>query len=147
MPGWAKALLIIGTAVLLLIVLVVGAGVFWWTQNKDALKARAKEAAADGREFGKRSDNQGCVDETMARYKKEQGFFSALKYQRFMDGCLATSRPTPEFCDGLPLGNMMKMAAWQDALCQRYDLANDRNCKQLSMPVVMFCGAKKRSES
>ena len=147
MPGWLKALLIVAIVLVLLIIGVIGAGVFWWMRNKDALIARAKEVAAEGRDFGSHSDNQGCVDETMSRYKKEPGFFSALKYQTFMDGCLEKSSPTAGFCDKIPLGDMMKMIAWRESQCRRYDLANDRNCQQLFMPVVMFCSEEKRNKS
>ena len=45
MPGWLKALLTVAIVVVLLIVGVVGAGLFWWMRNKDALKSRMKEVA------------------------------------------------------------------------------------------------------
>ena len=57
---------------------VVGAGVFWWMRNKDALMARAKEVVTEAKDFGRNSDNQGCVDESISRYKKEPGFSSAI---------------------------------------------------------------------
>src|SRR5262252_4680494 len=102
MPGWLKVLLIIAIVVVLLIVGVVGAGVIWWTKNKDALMARAKEVATEGKDFGKASDNQGCVDEGVTRYKKEPGFGSAISTGIFMRTCLDASRPTPGFCDDVP---------------------------------------------
>ena len=147
MPGWAKGLLIILAVVFALVIGAIVAGVIYVAHNKDAWRAKAREAVAEGRDFGSHSDNQGCVDETMSRYKREPGFFSALKYQGFMDGCLEKSSPTSGFCDNIPLGDMMKMVAWRDGQCRRYDLANDRNCQQLFMPVMMFCGEKKRNQS
>src|SRR3954463_4574436 len=104
MAGWLKALLITAIVVVQLIVGVIGAGVLWWMRNKESLRAHAKEAAADGRDFGRNSDNSGCVDETFARYKKDPGFFNSLNYSRFMEVCLEVSRPTPEFCDNVPVG-------------------------------------------
>ena len=64
MPVWLKALLITAIVVVVLVVGVIGAGVFWWARNKDSLRAHAMEVAAEGREFGNTSDNQGCVDQS-----------------------------------------------------------------------------------
>jgi|SRR5882724_10885736 len=147
MPGWLKALLTVAIVVVLLIVGVVGAGLFWWMRNKDALKSRMKEVVAEGRDFGAHSDNRGCVDETMSRYKKEPGLISAFKYQGFIGGCLEKSSPTVGFCEDIPLGDFMKMAAWREGECRRYGLANDRNCQQLLMPVMMSCGEKRRKRN
>src|SRR5581483_8329380 len=55
MPGWLKALLIVAIIVVLLIVGVVGAGVFWWMRNKDALMARAKEVVTEAKDFGSKT--------------------------------------------------------------------------------------------
>lgn len=43
MPGWLEALLIVLVVIVLLILGCIGAGVYWWMKNKDALLARAKE--------------------------------------------------------------------------------------------------------
>src|SRR5437588_11021440 len=101
MPGWLKALLIVVIVIVLLVIGVVGAGVFWWMRNKDALMARAKEVVTEGRDFGSHSDNQGCVDETMSRYKQEPGFSSAISNSIFMRTCLDSSRTTTGFCNSM----------------------------------------------
>lgn len=143
MPGWLKALLIVAIIVVLLIVGVVGAGVFWWMRNKDALMARAKEVVAEGRDFGGHSDNQGCVDESVARYKKEPGMSSAISTTIFMRTCLDASRATPGFCDDVPrVTEFMKSAQWRIDQCRRIDLSGDRYCQQLFQPVQQFCEMK-----
>ena len=63
MPRWLKILLIVAIVVVLGILAVVGTGVIWWMKNKDPLMARAREVVAEGKNFGKHSDNQACVDE------------------------------------------------------------------------------------
>jgi hypothetical protein len=73
MPGWAKVLIIVGTVILLLVVALVAAGVFWWSHNKDALLARGKAQMDEGRNVGLTTDNRGCVDKSIARYKVEPG--------------------------------------------------------------------------
>ena len=61
MPGWLKALLVVIIVIIVLVVGVVIAGVYWISRNKDAWIARGKEVMTEGREFGRDTDNQGCV--------------------------------------------------------------------------------------
>jgi len=145
MPGWLKALLIVAIVVVLVVVGVVGAGVFWWMRNKDALMGRAKEIVAEGKDFGSHSDNQGCVDESLSRYKKDPGFGSVISNSIFMKTCLAESKSTPGFCDGVPRGTeFMKAAEWRIAQCRHYDLQNDQYCQQLWQPVQNYCEERGR---
>lgn len=140
MPGWLKALLIIAILVVLLVVGVIAAGIYWWTQNKDALIAKGKAVVTEGRDFGRRSDNQGCVDQAISRYKNDPGFGSTISTSIFMQACLENSRPTPGFCDEVPRQTeFVKSAQWRLSQCRRVDLANDNNCHQLFAPVQKFC--------
>lgn len=140
MPGWLKVLLIVLVIGLLLIIGVVGAGVFWWMRNKDALMDRAKEVVAEGRDFGKNADNQGCVDESISRYKKEPGFGTAISTSIFMRTCLDASRPTTGFCDNVPKATeFMKSAEWRRDQCKRVNLSGDNYCQQLFQPMQEFC--------
>jgi len=140
MPRWLKILLIVAIVVVLLVVGLVGAGVFWWMRNKDALMARAKEVVAEGKEFGRNHDNQACVDETVSRYKKEPGFGSAMSSNFFMRSCLEASKPTDGFCEDVPkTTEFMKSAQWQIDQCRRVDLSKDSYCRQLFQPVQQFC--------
>src|SRR6267143_2965219 len=102
MPGWLKALLAVAIIIVLLVVGVIVGGVVWWSRNKDKLLARGKEVMTEGRDFGRNTDNQGCVDESISRYKKEPGLTSAVSNNIFMQICLESSRPTPGFCDNVP---------------------------------------------
>lgn len=148
MPRWLKVLLIVAIVVVLLIVGVVGAGVFWWMKNKDALMARAKEVVAEGKAYGKDHDNQACVDEALARYKKEPGFGSAMSNNFFLRSCLESSQATPGFCESVPRSTeFMKGAEWQLAQCRQAGLSGDSYCRQLFQPVQQFCelGARKSS--
>jgi hypothetical protein len=143
MPGWLKALLIVAVIAVLLIVGVVCAGVFWWMKNKDALMGRMKEVATEGKDFGGHSDNQGCVDESISRYKKEPGFISVMSATLFMSGCFESSRPTPGFCDNVPrVTEFVKSAQWRVDQCRRIDLSRDRYCQQLFQPIQQFCEMK-----
>lgn len=146
MPGWAKALIIVAILIVLLVLGVVGGGVFLWMRNKDALMARAKEVVAEGTEFGKGSDNQGCLDETVRRYKEDPGLSSAISTSIFVRTCLQASRPTPGFCADVPKVNeFMKTAQWRVAQCEKVNLARDHYCQQLFQPVQEYCDRRARS--
>jgi len=136
-------LMIIAIVIVLLIVGVVGAGVFWWMRNKDALLARAKEVVTEAKDFGNHSDNQGCVDESISRYKRDPGFSSAISNSIFMRTCLDASKPTPGFCAEVPRQTeFIKTAQWRIDQCRRVDLASDNNCQNLFTPIQQFCEAK-----
>lgn len=144
MPTWLKVLLIIAIIIVLLVVGVVGAGVFWWMRNKDELMSRAKEVATDAKDFGSNSDNQGCVNEGIARYKREPGFTSTISNAIFMRTCLDASRATPGFCDDVPKPTeFTKSAQWRTEQCRRVDLSRDSYCQQLFQPVQQFCNERK----
>lgn len=144
MPGWLKALLIVAIVGVLLVIGAIGAGYIWWMRNRDSITTHAKERAVEGEEFGRNADNQGCIDETFLRYKKEPGFLNAINYGHFMEKCLEASRPTSGFCEAIPADKPMELLAWKEAQCQHYDVPNDHKCQQLVMPEVVFCDAKRR---
>jgi len=140
MPGWLKGLLIVTLVVVVLAIGVGVVGVFYVMRNKDAWLARAKEVAVEGKSFGNSTDNQGCVDEGVSRYKKEPGFTSILSNTIFMRACLEASRPTPGFCDEVPKSmEFMKTAEWRLKQCRLAGLQNDNQCQNLFTPVQQFC--------
>lgn len=146
MPGWLKALIIVAIIIIVLIAGVIGAGVFWWMRNKDALIARAKDVATEGKNFGSQSDNQACVDESITRYKREPGLGNGISTGIFMRTCLDASRPTPGFCDEVPkVTDFVKSARWRVQQCERIGLAQDSYCQQLFQQVQSFCEERNRS--
>lgn len=144
MPRWAKALIIAGVLIVLLVIGVIGAGVYWWSNNKDALMAKAKALVEDGQDAGRQTDNQGCVDQAVARYKRDPGFTNGISSGIFMESCLRVSRPTAGFCDGVPRETeFIKSANWQQAECERVGLSSDQYCRQLFQGVERFCGKQR----
>jgi hypothetical protein len=148
MPGWLKALLAVAILIVLLVAAAVVGGVVWWSRNKDKLIARGKEVVTEGREFGRSTDNQGCVDENIARYKKDPGFSSAISASLFAKACLDASRATPGFCNDVPKPTeFMKSGEWRAQQCRRVDLSKDSYCQQLFQPVQEFCQRKPATDS
>jgi hypothetical protein len=145
MPGWLKALLIVVVVIVVLVLGGIGAGVYYVSRNKDAWIAKGKAVVTEGRDFGRNSDNQGCVDESISRYKKEPGFASAISNSIFMQSCLDSSRPTPNFCTDVPKATeFVKSAQWRVEQCRRIDLSSDSYCQQLFQPVQQFCERRTR---
>jgi hypothetical protein len=139
MPGWAKALLVVFVVGVLLVVGAIVAGAYWWTQNKDALMAKAKAQFEEGREAGRATDNQGCVDQSIQRYKREPGIAGGIASGLFVRACLDASSPTPGFCDNVPKeSEFIKSGQWRAAQCLRVDLASDQYCQQLFRQCSVF---------
>ena len=147
MPGWLKALLIVIVVVFVLAVGVVAIAGFLIYRNKDAIVANMKEIATEAKEFGEKTDNQGCVDEAISRYKAEPGFRKAISTSIFMRICLDNSKATPGFCDDVPKQmEFMKTAQWRREQCQRVDLSRDSNCQNLFSPIQQFCEEGKHAQ-
>lgn len=148
MPGWLKALLIVAILIVLLVVGAVVGGVVWWSRNKEKIIGNLKQTTTEGREYGRTTDNQGCVDENLARYKRDPGFSSVISASIFVRACLDTSRPTSGFCNDIPkTTEFMKSAEWRAAQCRKYDMAKDNYCQQLFQPVQEFCQSGTRKPS
>lgn len=140
MPGWLKILLIILMVGILLVVGVIAAGGIWFYRNKDVLKAKLDTVTTEARDFGKNTDNQGCVTESISRYKAEPGITSAMSNAIFVRVCLDNSRATPGFCESVPKQReFMKTAQWRREQCQRAGLEGDSYCESLFTPVQQFC--------
>jgi hypothetical protein len=148
MPGWAKTLLGILCVVAVLVIGALVLGIVYVVRNKDAWRAKNREVVAEGNSFGNGTDTQGCVDESMVRYKKQPGILNANSINLFVRGCLESSRLTPGFCDKIPVGKGMELMEWRKEQCRHYELGGDPGCNfSLFIPVVMFCGEQKRKGS
>ena len=140
MPGWLKVLLIILLVGILLVVGVIAAGGIWFYRNKDALKAKLDTVTTEARDFGKNTDNQGCVNESISRYKAEPGITSAMSNAIFVRICLDNSRETPGFCESVPKQReFMRTAQWRKEQCRQAGLERDSYCESLFTPIQQFC--------
>lgn len=140
MPTWAKILIIVGLVIVLGVIAVIAGGAYWLSRNKDTLIARGKAEVTEGRDLGRTTDNQGCVDQSILRYKKEPGFTTLIASTLYMRSCLDVSRATPGFCDEVPRQNeFTRSAHWRVAQCTKVNLTGDNYCQQLFAPIQDFC--------
>ena len=140
MPTWAKILIVVGLVIVLGVIAVIAGGAYWWSRNKDSLIARGKAEMTEGRDLGRTTDNQGCVDQSMLRYKKDPGFTSVIATTLYLKSCLDVSRATPGFCDEVPKSSeFTKSGSWRAEKCNEVGLGSDTYCHQLLAPVQDFC--------
>lgn len=149
MPTWMKVLLVAGVLLVVLLVGALVAGYFVVRRYGPGLVEAGKQTYGEGVEYGRRSDNEGCLNEAVARQARAEGFGDMIKNNVFMRACLEASRPTPGFCDGVPRQTeFMKSIGWQQQQCQRYGLAAEQQCSQLLGQVQQFCELRRtRSEN
>ncbi len=146
MPTWMKVLLVAGV---LLVLLLVGGGIavyFLVRAYGPGLVETTKQSVAEGREYGRLTDNEGCVNEAVARQSRSEGVGDLFRNTLFLRPCLEASRPTPGFCDAVPRQTeFMKSIGWRQQQCQRYGLSNDKQCGQLFGQVQQFCELRGQS--
>lgn len=148
MPTWLKVVLIVGGLLLVLALAAVGTIVYVAQKYGPGLVEAGKHALDEGQAYGRTSDEQGCVDEAVARHKRAEGFTGILHTNLFMRSCLDASRPTPNFCDAVPQRmEFVKAARWQLDECKRYGLTPEKQCGQLFQQVQQYCEQRGRSKS
>lgn len=139
MTDGVKAIIVIGVCFLFLVIVAVCGAAYWWSRHSKDLGRAAVQKFEEGRSFGKTTDNQGCVDEALARYKKSPGFRGAISANLFLQSCLDSSKPTPGFCESVPRRiDFMKSAAWQKAKCSEAGI-NDSMCPQIFAQLQQYC--------
>ena len=140
MPTWMKVLFVAGVLLVVLIVGAVVAGYFVVRRYGPGLVEAGQQTYNEGVEYGRRTDNEGCLNEAAARQARVAGFADMVRNGIFMQTCLEASRPTPGFCDGVPRQmEIMKAVAWQQQQCKRFGLKPEQQCAQLFQGVQRFC--------
>jgi len=143
MPTFLKVILVIFACTILFAGACVIVGVNWWNHHKQEYLEAGQKAIVEGKEFGKGTDNRGCLSEAVARYKKSPGFGSAISVNLFLKSCLKTSRPAVGFCDGVPRRTeFVKSAEWQLKQCADVDI-RDSYCGQIFGLVQEYCESER----
>src|SRR5687767_5352597 len=132
MPTWVKVLLIVVGLLVVLSLAAAGLGIYLWQQHGRGFVESAQKTGAEGEEYGKHTDSQGCLDESLARHTRAQGFGEIIGTNVFLRACLDASRPAPGFCDDVPRQlEFIKSAQWQQERCQKHGLSPEKQCGQL----------------
>jgi hypothetical protein len=128
---------------ILLGVIVVGGFSYWVYKNKEKFVQSAEQLMKDGKEFGAKTNNEGCLNEALSRHKRDKSIMGRISTTTFLTVCLEESSPSPEFCDGIPArGEIMKSSSWAMKKCSDVGLQNDQGCPQILGAVQAYCHKK-----
>jgi hypothetical protein len=142
---WVIVLSIIGGLFLLGLVAVAGV-VYWVYQSKDRLVQSVEQIGKDAKEFGAKTDNEGCLKEALARHKRDKSLTGQISTQGFLIVCLQASEPSQGFCDGVPHPDeSMQSADWTLKKCADAGLLNDQSCHVILSAVQAHCHGSKDS--
>ena len=140
MPTWVKVILVI---IIVAVVLGIGAavaGFFIVRRYGPELIRENRQALEEGREYGRLTDDVGCLNEAVARQTRVTGFRDMLKNNFFTRACLESARPTPGFCEGVPRRfEFVKGVAWQAQQCEKYGLRPETQCAQFFQQIQQYC--------
>jgi hypothetical protein len=135
-----KIILIIGLVLSCLVAVVIGAGVYWWSENKDQVLGQLMEEKEEWVAFGNSTDNDGCFAESLRRHDSCGTFPCHLENDLFLAQCLQESLPTPGFCDDVPAKTeFLKTVTWRVARCSEME-RDGSYCNQLVGVLQKFCG-------
>ena len=137
--GWKVTLWILG-GLSLLIIIGIGGLVFWVYQNKDQWIETVRKVEKDADEYGRNTDNAGCLKEALSRQKRDKSFSGSIATNVFLQTCLRSSAPTPGFCEGVPSEKeFVKYITWVSNQCSKAGLSNNNNCQRLFQAVQKHC--------
>lgn len=140
MPTWLKIVLALLVVGVLCVAGLVGAGVYLWKQHGPQFVAGVEQGEREGRTFGGKTDNDGCVDEGVRRYGATTALTDYIKDGIFVRSCLEASTETPGFCDGVPGAlEFSKTIQWRKDECERHHLTEAHQCGQLFQQVQQYC--------
>jgi hypothetical protein len=143
MTKGAKIAIGVGCGGLLLIGIVVFVGGYFALNYVERnLGETTKKIEAEGREFGKTTDKQGCMKEAVRRSESIGllDFTGGVALAAFTDACIETSRETKNFCDGVPSFWDMKDTDWAVAECQKVGVDPEKTaCVHVYKRKHRFC--------
>ncbi|HEX8176482.1 MAG TPA: hypothetical protein VF543_15435 [Pyrinomonadaceae bacterium] len=121
-----KTKIIVGAGLALFVLCAVVAGlIIYLALDKDYAR-QYSAGLAEGREFGKGTNQDGCIREGMSRLKgiEEPDFRQLAANSVFVRECLSVSQKTPGFCTGVPsvpfrewIADQCKQLGREDAVC------------------------------
>lgn len=135
-----------------LIVLVIGVGAWWWSNNGAALlgdlRRQGKESILAGEARGRVTSPTGCIQSAVAsgRECSSTDVLCEAKARAFLNGCLSTTQDLAKFCVTLPhYEDRVRRLSWAVDFCANDGEANER-CARITNEASVFC-AKRSTRS
>jgi hypothetical protein len=142
MSRTAKIVLTIVLSLVVIGVAVVGIGVLLWVRHgRDLIEAGSKQYD-QGFAFGRQTDEQGCLDQAIARYKADGGIGGSMGAGIFARACWNASRPTPGFCADVPRPlDVIRATRWQAEQSRKAGIDNELGGR-IFVQVQNYCADK-----
>ena len=136
MPTWAKVLLIVVGATILLAV-VTGVIVFNFMKQQVELM---EHAGVEGRAYGLVADIDECAEQGVQRSAQCEGVTCAVQLHSYMWACLENATYDDYYCESVAaVTGDGAMARWAATTCAEYGQPDDEMCRLAMTAVPNFC--------
>jgi len=142
----AKIVITLVVCVILFAVGVVGLGVYLWSRHGRELLDAGGRQYDRGVTFGRETDEAGCLNEAVARYKRQGGGMTgSMAAGIFVRACWNASRRTEGFCDQVPKPlDLFRATRWQIEQSRRAGI-DDQFGGQIFAQQRAYCDARIRT--
>lgn len=138
-----KILLIVAASCLLLLVVTLWAFFRYVGSHKDEWLSKGRDTMQEGREAGRTKRDAECLDQAVAMHREGDSGFAGLGARLWLNGCLQTATPTPEFCRDVPAADdIAGSIGWQMTECGKHGLAGNSACGGTMSEVQKHCQAR-----
>src|SRR5262245_8776987 len=145
MSSLGRLFLILGLIALAGLLAIGGGAWYWWTHHSQEFLESGKATIEDGRKSGGKLLEGGCVALAVDRHKAGPGMASTIRNSVWLSGCLDTSSPQADFCDGVPSPeNPVAVGIWTAGTCLQYGLT-DPYCSSLFQNISKYCASPERA--
>lgn len=139
----AKIVITLAVSFVVIAAGTAGVAVLLWSRYSGDLAEASRKNIEQGMVFGKQTDQAGCLDEALARYRANRGMASSMATSMFVQGCWRSSRSTPGFCDHVPHPfHVLRSARWQKEQMRRMGLDGDPMGGQIIGQLQAFCSSR-----
>ncbi|HEY1697091.1 MAG TPA: hypothetical protein VGG39_33255 [Polyangiaceae bacterium] len=139
MPKWLKVRLIVAAAGVLVVGLLVGGLVWWFSANGDRIAKDGREAETAGETFGATHAQSECVDDSLAQLGTcgSVDFMCEAMAKVRLQSCLSVARDDGT-CKKAPT-EIMKAATWANAECARRGQSGSQRCGRFLGGLAQAC--------
>jgi hypothetical protein len=140
----AKIAIVIVVGFVLCAIGAVGLAAYVWSRHSGELLEAGRKQAEQGVAFGSETDEAGCLNEAIRRYKANRGLAGSMATGLFVRGCWASSRPTAGFCDQVPKTlDIVAGSRWQVQQTKKAGI-HDAFGGQIFAQLRAYCDSKRQ---
>lgn len=136
--GWKIGLSVLA-GLFFLLILVGGGCLYALSRYGKEIGEQAKQSQTDGENFGRSTNEAGCLKEALERKKKNSSITNIVSINVFLGTCLKEAEPSPGFCEDVPpRGEKEQIKAWTARKCAETGQA-DITCQAMFQVVLAHC--------